>query len=58
MPWEMALRVVSLPATESSRKKRLKSMSESDSPSISALSSAVMMSSPGSWRRRSASSWA
>ena len=47
MPWEMALRVVSLPATDSSRKNRLKSMSDSDSPSTSALSSAVMMSSAG-----------
>ena len=27
MPWEMALRVVSLPATASSRKNRLKSIS-------------------------------
>ncbi len=37
MPWAMALRVVSLPATDSSRKNRLKSMSDSDSPSTSAL---------------------
>ncbi len=58
MPWAMALRVVSLPATDSSRKKRLKSMSDSDSPSTSALSSAVMMSSRGSLRRVSASCWA
>ena len=48
MPWAIALRVVSFPATDSSRKNRLKSMSDSDSPSTSALSRAVMMSSPGS----------
>ena len=58
MPWEIALRVVSLPATDSSRKKRLKSMSDSDSPSTSALSSAEMMSSAGVVRRSSASCWA
>ena len=51
MPWEIALRVVSLPATASSRKKRLKSISESESPSTSASSSVVTMSSRGSARR-------
>ena len=58
MPCEIALRVVSLPATDSSRKNRLKSMSDSESPSTSALSSVVMMSSRGSSRRFSASAWA
>ena len=47
MPCEIELRVVSLPATAISKKKRLKSISESVSPSTSALSSAVMMSSRG-----------
>ena len=48
IPCDIALRVVSLPATASSRKNTLKSISESLSPSISALSSAVTMSSRGS----------
>ena len=58
MPCAMALRVVSFPATESSMKNRLKSMSDSDSPSMSALSSVLMMSSLGFWRCSSASCWA
>ncbi len=57
IPCDIALRVVSLPATASSRKKTLKSISESVSPSRSALSSAVTMSSRGSSRRFFASSF-
>ena len=48
MPCEIELRVVSLPATAISKKKRLKSISVSRSPSTSASSNAVMMSSRGS----------
>ena len=58
MPWAMALRVVSLPATDRSMKNRLKSISVRLSPSTSALSSVVTMSSRGSARRCSASCWA
>ena len=58
MPCEIELRVVSLPATAMSKKKRLKSISESLSPSTSASRSAVMMSSRGSARRAAASSFA
>ena len=47
MPWEIRLRVVSLPATESSRKKRSNCISSSRSPSTSACSSTLTMSSPG-----------
>ena len=54
MPWAMALRVVSLPATDSSMKNRLKSISVSESPSTSALSRVVTMSGCGSARRCSA----
>ena len=55
MPWLVAVRVVSLPATASSRKNELKSSSESFSPSTSALTSVVTMSSPGSRLARSES---
>ena len=48
MPCAVALRVVSLPATASSSKNMSNSSSESCSPSISALSSLVTMSSRGS----------
>ena len=58
IPWLMALRVVSLPATDSSMKKTLKSMSVSRSPSTSACRRALAMSSPGCWRLWAASSWA
>ena len=58
MPWAMALRVVSFPATDSSMKNRLKSISVSESPSTSALSSVVTMSGCGSARRFSASACA
>ena len=57
MPFAVRLRVVSLPATESSRKKRSISSSESTSPSISAWVSAVMMSSRGLARRSSTNVW-
>ena len=51
-PWEIALRVVSLPATRSRMKKLAISWSVSRSPSTSALTSAVVRSSAG-WLRRS-----
>ena len=47
IPCEMRLRVVSLPATASSSKNRSNSMSVSRSPSTSAWSSTLMMSSDG-----------
>ncbi len=48
--WEMALRVVSLPATASNRKNMLNSIGPSRSPSTSAVSSVVTMSSAGALR--------
>ena len=58
MPCAVALRVVSLPATASSSMNMSNSSSVSFSPSISALSSLVTMSSRGSLRRCPASSFA
>ena len=55
MPPDRALRVVSLPATESSRKKASNSISDSFSPSISELISTLMRSVPSLSRRSSAS---
>jgi hypothetical protein len=55
MPPEIALRVVSLPATTSRKKNMLKSRPPSFSPSTSACTSTETMSSFGSARRRSAS---
>ena len=54
MPWVMALRVVSLPATASISTKKPNSSSDSPCPSISALISLVTMSSRGQPRRSSA----
>ena len=54
MPWVMALRVVSLPATASIITKYPNSSSPSAWPSISALISLVTMSSAGHLRRSSA----
>ena len=54
--WLMRFRVVSLPATISVMKKRLSSASLSRSPSISAFTSSVMMSSRGLARRSAATS--
>ena len=50
MPWAVAFRVVSLPATASSRKNMSNSVSLSLSPSISDPSNLEMMSSRGSLR--------
>ncbi len=58
MPCEIELRVVSLPATAISRKKRLKSISDSVSPSTSASRSVETMSSRGISRRSAASALA
>ncbi len=57
MPWAIAWRVVSLPATTSSRNIASNSCSVSRSPSISAWTSFVTMSSDGCSRRFAASAW-
>ena len=54
---EMALRVVSLPATTRSTQNMANSQSVRRSPSISALAIVLTMSSRGSARRASAISW-
>ncbi|SKX88609.1 Uncharacterised protein [Mycobacteroides abscessus subsp. abscessus] len=54
MPWLIALRVVSLPATVSRMKKNPNSASSRCCPSISALTSVLTMSSTGHFRRSSA----
>ncbi len=54
VPPVMRLRVVSLPATASKRKKTLNSRTLSFSPSTSPVSRSVTMSSPGSASRSSA----
>ncbi len=54
MPWVIELRVVSLPATASMTTKKPNSSSESFSPSMSASTSWVTMSSAGFLLRSSA----
>ena len=56
-PWEMALRVVSLPATASNTKNEPSSASSNVSPSTVLLTSAEVRSSVGFRRRASPSSW-